>query len=70
MGRDENLCESSMNVILRLTIFVNRKLPERQFFPFFIILSEKRAKFWVISCEIFDIARIWCEQDFYNLELK
>ena len=37
MGRDQNLCESSMNVISYFTIFVNFELCELQYFIFFVI---------------------------------
>ena len=42
MGRDQNLCESSMNVIPRVTICGNRKW---QFSLFYVILSENWQMF-------------------------
>ena len=52
MGFDQNLLESSMNVISRFTKCVNYEIREWQFSLFFVILSEKLANFGMISREI------------------
>ena len=44
MGRDQNLRESSVNVISRFTISGNREIREWQFSLFFMILTEKLEK--------------------------
>ena len=53
----QNLCEMSLNVILCFTICVKREIFDRQFSPFFVILSEKRVNFSMMSSEIAEI--IW-----------
>ena len=58
---DQNLRESSMNVISRFTICMIHQLREWQFPLFFVILNEKLA---VISHKIAQI------MGFHNLELK
>ena len=57
MGRDWNVREFSVNVISRFTICGNCEISEWQFSLFFVILSEKLAKFCVISREITGILR-------------
>ena len=52
MGRDQNLCELSMNVISRFTIFVNFELCELQYFIFSWFSEWKIANYWVISQDI------------------
>ena len=64
MGDDLNLHELSMNVIYCFTICVKRKLHVCAILPFFVILSEKSAHFWAISCEIPKITGIEQKQNF------
>ena len=65
MGRDQNLRELSVTVILRFTIFVNREICEwRQFSLFFVILSEEIEK-W---CSM--ISREIARTRFHVLDLK
>ena len=52
MGRDQNLWELRVNMISRSTICWDCEIGEWQFSLCFVILSEKLAYFWVISCEI------------------
>ena len=49
MGCDQNLRELSMNVILRLIMWVKREICKWQFSQFLAILSEKFVNFSVIS---------------------
>ena len=55
IGRDQNIRESNMNVILLLTICVKREFCTWQFSPFIVILNEKIVNFQVISREIAEI---------------
>ena len=64
MGRDKNFCELCLNVILPITICVEREIREWQFSPFFVILSEKLKNVSVISREIAEITRIKHERKF------
>ena len=64
----QNLRELRMNVVLRFTICRNREIRERQFSLFFVILSEKLAKFCMISCDIAKITGIG-RTGFHNSEL-
>ena len=61
---DQNLHESSVNVISHFTICWKREIRKRQFSLFFMILSGKIAKCCVISREIGRIMGIGCEKDF------
>ena len=70
MGRDQNLCESSVIVISHFTTFWTREISEWQFLLFLFILIEKIAKCFVISHEMARIKRIGWEPRFDNLELK
>ena len=56
--------ESSVNMILRFAIYVNRKVCESQIKLVFVILSEKLANICVISYEIAKILEIWLKHDF------
>ena len=58
MGREQNLRESSMDVISLLTICMNL---EWQFLKIFVIWSEKYVTFIVILREITEI--IWNGQE-------
>ena len=53
MDHNQNLRELSINVISQFTIWVNCELSEWQFSLMFVILSEKLAKFNIISSENF-----------------
>ena len=64
MGRDPNLRELNVNVISRFTICANCEINEWQFSLFFVILSEKLAKFRVISLENAKIRGIEHQQYF------
>ena len=64
MGRDQNLRESSVNVISRFTICGNCEICEWQFSLFFVILSDQLANFYVISREIAKIMGIARLYDF------
>ena len=55
MDSDQNLCESSMNVISFFTVCVNCEVCERQFTLFFVILSGNLEHFYVLSHEIAEI---------------
>ena len=64
MGHDQNLRESSVNVISLFTICTKSEIHEWQFSLFFMILSEKLANFFMISLEITEITEIGSEWDF------
>ena len=49
MGREQNFCEMSINVISLVTICVKHDFRQLKFSPFFVILSEKLANLIVIA---------------------
>ena len=55
IGCEQNLRESSVNVISLFTICTKSEIHEWQFSPCFVILSEKRVNFSVILHEITEI---------------
>ena len=61
---EQNLCESSVNVISLFTICVNREICKWQFSLFFVIFSKMLVNCGVISREIAEIVRIRQEQKF------
>ena len=61
---DKFLRESSVNLISRVTNWVNGKFCELWFSLLFVIFSEKLANIWVISFEIAKMTGFGREQDF------
>ena len=49
MGREQNFCEMSINMISLVTICVKHDFRQLKFSPFFVILSEKLANLIVIA---------------------
>ena len=64
MGSEQYLRELRVIMMSRFSICVNHKFCERQFPPFFMILSEKHANFYAILSDIADITITVRERDF------
>ena len=64
MGRDQNFCELSVNVISLFTIWAKREIDEWQVSLFVMILNDTLANVCIISLENAKITVIGRERDF------